>query len=51
MVAVAAFPLMLPIIVFVTVRLVSVPTPVRLEFKMFGGNVVPVNALAGVGVE
>lgn len=49
--AVTALPLILPMMVFVTVRLASVPTLVRLLFKMFGGNVVPVNALAGVGVE
>ena len=50
-VAVAALPLMLPVMVFVTVRLVNVPTLVKLEFNMFGGKVVPVSALAGVGVE
>ena len=45
-VAVAALPLTLPTIVFVTVRFVSVPTVVKLEVTTFEASVVPVRVPA-----
>ena len=44
--AVAAFPLTLPTIVFVTVRLVKGPTLVKLELTTFGASVFPVKVPA-----
>ena len=45
-VAVAAFPLTLPTIVFVTVRFARVPTEVRLDARTFAASVSPVNVPA-----
>ena len=45
-VAVAAFPLTLPTIVFVTVRFARVPTEVRLDARTFAASVAPVNVPA-----
>jgi len=46
LVTVAALPVMLPVIVFVTVKFVSVPTVVKLLVTTLGASVVPVNWLA-----
>ena len=45
----AAFPLMLPLIVFVTDKFASVPTDVRDEAKTFDARAVPVNVTADAG--
>ncbi len=45
-VAVAALPLTLPTIVFVTVRFASVPTDVRLDARTFDASVAPVRVPA-----
>ena len=45
-VAVAAFPLTLPTIVFVTVKFARVPTDVRLDARTLEASVAPVSAPA-----
>jgi len=45
-VAVPALPVIVPVIGFVTARLVNVPTLVSEELRTFGASVVPVKLLA-----
>ena len=49
LVAVAALPLTLPTIVFVTVKFASVPTDVRLDARTFEARVAPVSVPASAG--
>ena len=49
-VTVAALPVMLPEIGFVTVKFVSVPTDVRDELKIFDASVAPVNVPASAAI-